>query len=94
MNFTLRQSQALSTFGVGAIVDYNQQSLMPTYLWARTRPEGLGSPIEENYLLRQLQNSVPSRPPRLALTSGPAVTAPVGEGADGTVWGFAIASAE
>ncbi|MDD5865992.1 MAG: hypothetical protein PUD07_05915, partial [bacterium] len=59
MNFTLRQSQALSTFGVGAIVDYNQQSLIPTYLWARTRPEGLGSPIEENYLLNEIKRSYP-----------------------------------
>ena len=59
MNFTLRQSQALSTFGVGAIVDYNQQSLIPTYLWARSRPEGLGSPIEENYLLNEIKRSYP-----------------------------------
>lgn len=59
MNITLRQSQALSTFGVGAIVDFNQQSVVPTCEWANNRPEGLGVPIEENYLLNEIRRDYP-----------------------------------
>ena len=59
MKFTLRQSQALSTFGVGAIVDFNQQSVMPTYEWTNNRPEGLGNPIDENYLLNEIRHDYP-----------------------------------
>lgn len=59
MNFTLRQSQALNTFGVGAIVDFNQQSVIPTCEWANNRPEGLGAPIDENYLLNEIRRDYP-----------------------------------
>lgn len=58
-NFTLRQSQALNTFGVGAIVDFNQQSVIPTCEWANNRPEGLGATIEENYLLNEIRHDYP-----------------------------------
>lgn len=61
MNFTLRQSQALNTFGVGAIVDFNQQSVIPTNEWALKSPDGrLGLPIVENYLLVEIRKAYPS----------------------------------